>query len=902
MDSRKYVGVLSWVSVVTLVGCHDRSTAEDGIEVLMSGCRWVEVQTCELTPTGQIAFWLPARLHASVEVFVDKEQVVPQIRGVLGGFRYSVVVPDKARFFQLEVSTFDGNRTVRARIRRPAETAVQVAARSARRRGDFETAELLLNRAIGTSSLDVYPQLLSQLARLEFAAGRPSASLATFDVAIGTDQRLQRWSSAVRNSLTSVYVLIYGVRDFVLARRRLSSLSVDALDGENQILLASRRGMLAVESFDYQTAKIQLRTARMLALKLGRPDLASSAYQQEAFVAMRSGQFDQARGILQKAKAVSAADPCVQGGLLANIAWVDILVMEGDGPREPTAAVDLLQKSVDRYTEACPRRTFIANALVDLAVAHHHDKNLALARAALEASYRHLPKAEPTVESWRMEVRARLALGEGQPRRALAIYLTIADYAVQHDLAGALLRAALGQATCLMALDDASGALSALHDAWAHVVTLASAVPIGDGRIAFHTYHQRVAARLIEGLLAAGRIEEAATTARASRAVLMRALSRLARFQTKQPNERKRRDRALSAFLKARQALEQERVEIRRLPVRASIEAEHRWQKKVDALEGTLHSMLRVSSDRRAADERLGFRKPLDDELMLIYHPYARGIYAFAWSAGALDVAQLGHVDDTLAEPQRLLAPFAPQIRAADRISIYAYGRLNSVDFHAVPFDGKALLAHARVVYPVDVARDGDPFVSSASRAALVVAPSPEQLPGSVREVRVAATQLAKQSWTVSELSGPAVRLDELARRVSQAPIGLFHFAGHAGFSGQDGWESSLLAGDLRFSVPQILALPGAPTWVVISACSGAEAPKESIAGLGVGQAFLLSGSRVVVSTTRPISDDLAERFAKAFYSSGPLLNPIESARTAQLAIARRYPESDWSSVRVLIH
>lgn len=131
----------------------------------------------------------------------------------------------------------------------------------------------------------------------------------------------------------------------------------------------------------------------------------------------------------------------------------------------------------------------------------------------------------------------------------------------------------------------------------------------------------------------------------------------------------------------------------------------------------------------------------------------------------------------------------------------------------------------------------------------------------------------------------------------------LFHFAGHARFSGTDGWESAMpLADGGALTVGDVLALGSVPRLVVLSGCETGRSD-----GLGLAHAFVAAGASAAVGTTRVVPDDHAARVMALFYEHLRAdLPPADGAAIALQAAARdllrdgRAP-IDWQSFRVFV-
>jgi CHAT domain-containing protein len=134
----------------------------------------------------------------------------------------------------------------------------------------------------------------------------------------------------------------------------------------------------------------------------------------------------------------------------------------------------------------------------------------------------------------------------------------------------------------------------------------------------------------------------------------------------------------------------------------------------------------------------------------------------------------------------------------------------------------------------------------------------------------------------------------------------MLQYAGHASFAGLDGWESHLgLEANSLLTVGDILTLPEAPAYVVLSGCeTAATAAERGASGLGLAQAFVLAGARWVVASTRPVKDVDASAIVTALYAGRAVLPDAEIAaqlRAAQTKLIAAVPAVDWASFRVIV-
>ncbi len=140
---------------------------------------------------------------------------------------------------------------------------------------------------------------------------------------------------------------------------------------------------------------------------------------------------------------------------------------------------------------------------------------------------------------------------------------------------------------------------------------------------------------------------------------------------------------------------------------------------------------------------------------------------------------------------------------------------------------------------------------------------------------------------------------------LERGDVTLFHFAGHAKFSGTDGWDSQIpLAEGGLLRVSDVLSLPSVPRLVVLSGCETGHAD-----GLGLAHAFVAAGAGAAVGITRVIPDTEAHDLMRLFYARLSLDAPAPTASAAATALQaavrdlRRTGNSTlaWESFRVLV-
>jgi tetratricopeptide (TPR) repeat protein len=694
-------------------------------------------------------------------------------------------------------------------------------------------------------------------------------------------------------------------RDFAGARRSLAEFRVPAgAPAEATYYRSYYQGTLAENMGDARSAIAELTAALGQA---ERVDLAREGWDAEQMLARQyqalgrsreaAARFDHLRRT--RPRALSA---CEWAEMLTNQAWT--LLQAGEAGEDRRDPLPLLEEA---------RRTFAGggcsrpgerrlNFLLDLTLARLQDDQLPLARASLSATRQLRRFATPLQRLWLLELSARLDLAAHRPADALRRYEQLAKEAAVLSSPESQWGAAYGRARCFREMGRLDDALDAFAEAERMLDAQSLQIPLQEGRNSFLAQRKGATARHLELLLAQGNTTEALAVARRSRSRVLGQLVHGDRLAHLKAAEQQGWDQALAEYAGLRAALDQNAGSDWQLPadqlsgVRAAREAQ---REQVEAVLDRAFAVLGESRLRATALPPLR-----DGEVLLAYYPLPKGWLGFAAVAGQPVVVHRFDLPESVqsdlpALAARLLAPFRAQLLQARRVRVLPYGILRMVDFHALPFEGRVLIAVRPVVYGLDL--DTPSGKQPSGRRALVVANPLEDLPAADREARDVERALHDQRprWSAQVLRGPDASVHAVLRALPS--VDLLHYAGHGIFSGFGGWESELpLAGSTRLTLSDLLTLR-TPSWVVLSGCetgrSSQEAPAEE---LSLAHAFLLGGSRAVIAATRPVGDSAARGFFAPFYrrwSAEPDLAAL--LRDAQLAWRRRDPHADWASFRL---
>jgi cellulose synthase operon protein C len=696
-------------------------------------------------------------------------------------------------------------------------------------------------------------------------------------------------------------------RRLAAARKMLDGLELPPeAPAEFRCVEAYFRGVLADKEGDHRSALASMQEAVEIANRVGLKEFHRQAQEALALLFLGVGRSSESAELFELlAWTADEKNPCNKARLLNNQAWSELLAREaGESFGDPTPT---FEKAFATY-EACeyftPSRKL--NLLINLALAHLQEGRLARAKDFLAQTRKLEDHATLLLTLWWLDLEARIALLDGSTAEALRLFEHLEELAAGTSSPDGRLRAAVGQARAHMALGDRTTALEVLRRAEALLDEQSLQISIHEGRETFMATRQAIVSLHVELLLKQSEEEDALTVARQSRSRMLRQLERSDRLASLTPARRAEWDRLLKGYQQKRAALEERTKDDWRLP----LDQLRREQAARAAEAGELNRLLdQAFLILGPPGEQPGavLSPPSPGELILAYHPLLHGWVGFATDGKTVAVHPFdlppGELNPSEELSRHLLLPFGAQIKRAERLRILASGRLQEVDFNALPFDGDILLAKHPLVYGLDLPVPPG-SAQTPGRRALLVADPRDNLPKAFGEVQ--GVQKALESrvrpWATEMLKTAEASLEAVLDRL--ATVDLFHYAGHGKFSGFGGWESSLLLAEkTRLTLGDLLALERVPAWVVLSACeSGRSSTETPVESLGLAHAFLLAGSQGVIASTEPAKDiEMPQFFADLYRQWDHDSDLAVALQEAQLSWRKRNPKANWQSFRLFV-
>lgn len=614
-----------------------------------------------------------------------------------------------------------------------------------------------------------------------------------------------------------------------------------------------------------------------------------------ALVLDELGRFTEAAEMLDGLRSLKL-DAASLADLDTNRGWTALLARQaGQQDQDPRPFFEAAWSYYSR--SGLGRQKF--NVQVNLAAAAVLDGRLEEADRHLLLALPFRQEAKATEKLMSDELQARLLLLRKQPQAALEKFNQLDIEAQLRHLPAASWQAQIGKAEAMAAL----GQRAAAADAFERAARIESRellfIPLDKGRETFLAQREGTIRQHLDLLLADGKLQEAFDLVRRRRSQSLTLLRRDERLASLDPAQREDWDRAAEHYRRRQAELEQDADELADLPAGENRRAQ------AAGYSAELAAIL----DRSLAKLGLGdlsfaARPARPGELVLAFFPREGSWLVFAQDdRGHIDLEERnvppgGDLESVAAD---LLARVAPQIHASRKLRILPWGDL---DFHALPFEGRPLLATKPVVYGVDAGADlPDGRPPGALRAVLVGDPG-SNLASSGKEIDFARKILSGQSGI--ELEEPLIGKDRAlapAVRAALERADYFHFAGHGEFS-PEGSQSrlSLRGGDLKAG--DVFTFKRVPDLVLLSSCSvGRSARALGVEGLGLANAFILAGSRQVVAATREVDDRDTAALIQALYenlfrSPGPI-DLTMALQQAQIRFSQKNPARDsWKAFR----
>lgn len=886
----------------------------EALSVLFFGCSEIfQGPECRIHRHSPkvLSFWINDVKSTSITVFVDGAPREINVTAQAEGAKLTIAVPPPPATIEIVAGTQSESSVTKVRrwtlqittSRIPSEIHQ---ARVARQEGNHELATAMLKPWLSSENTEAKGEAWGQWARLALARGDHRETIKAFEISISLHRKAQAISSEMYDRYALAYVMVAQGQLGRLEQILDPVASIASMYPAGALEADYYRGNAALTLGDYRSALRYFSRILIYAERLDMARMWSAAAELRTRILWNLGRVEEARSLLQQIiKRVPDEPTCLRAYSLHQAGRLTREI--SNEPQDLEQARSLLLRAAAYYSQKCPQPRWHAYTLATVGLTELAADQPTRASSWLVAS--RAAYAAPGIGLRRIQERlaGEIALATQNFGLAAVSFRRMAEAAASVHPA-ARWRGLLGEGHALESLgrfDDAVMRYQAAEDL---LDDFRFSAPLGQGREGLLHNRSESAQRLIALLIQQGRVDEAWSVARKSR---MRSLSAVAwPVRLASASEPIRKQWYLSwskyqEYLAKRWAL----------PVPS-------WEVSAAEKVAEKAEQLRVLEDGRflldQALAKLGEQTSLEwyqrttkpGVIEILYHPLLSGWVAFVKQHATptivrtletvpLDASQtvLGHL---------LLEPFSEQLRKATQVRILAFGKLDSVDFHALPWRNRPLVASLSVSYGLDIGVDRlagatDQPVGSLGAEALVVDPHAD-LVAAQQEAQYVQRSLEAGGWLVHRLTSTTATGSQLMRLLSSRRFAWFHYAGHARHTGLDGWNSYLgTNSEVMLTLGDILLLPQTPRVVVLFGCeSGASTENDSPPGLGLAQAFVLAGSRWAIAARRRLHERDAISIATQLYARVKHADtPLSALRETQLALIRSDSKVDWSSLRI---
>ena len=890
-------GRVAGIASLTLAVLLTPATASGDDDLLFGGCADVVRQSvCERAPDAPVVFWLGPAHDAPHEFLFDGRRldVAPHAE-VDGGVRYRVVPPAHG-VLTLRTGNQTALRLTMHNLPDDARWQRASAAFDARR---YDEAEPHLNVLLRGSDADLRALALRMLARIALRRDELHRGQALLNAALTSAQAAGRALTAMHSAVALEFATRHAGGDIGVARTALARIAPDQrASALHRFLWAYHGSLVERSSGNVRAQQRLLEDAARVARRIGWAARELRADASLALLHIRLGQPGVAREMFDGWASQLPPDlsEYERSVFLDNLNWATLLAREqGDEVELPLSRLHDAQTLTREFAPVAEQ----INAHLNLAF-HHllNDEPEQAAKWLHDA--RMLTDAPPIdLAHWAMDLEARVAAGRGDLARAIELYDTLSIAARAAALPATSWRAQARRASVLAALGQADAAVAAHLRAEQDLDRTLVQVPLTVGRESLTAARRFAMREHLELLVDREHYKEAFELVEREQRRVLQLAHVAARVDALTPAERADWDALQTEYQQARAALARSRAD--------------GWMLSSEQL---------ASLTRRAKLEEARLSDVLDRGLDILRNaPYraktptsnpASGVTLAAWRTQR-DWVVLVERDATVRAARAqcagdapaslaacVLAAAEPLLRERERINLLLDHDLMALDWHALPFRDGQLLDIGSVRYRSGLPNAGRGY--PAPGLAVLVADPTGNLRAARREIAAVRDRLSVQrTWRHALYSGEQALAPSIVDALREAS--LFHYAGHASFGDEFGWDSSLqLAGDTELGVGDVLTLSQVPDVVILSGCETALRAGVDTPAMGLANAFLASGAGAVIATSRSVDDRSARAVITSFYDRWLEGNTIDDAlRIAQLEVRHTSPDLDWSAFRLMM-
>lgn len=862
-------------------------------EALFGSCADVLRGTvCELDGSGPLTVWLDEKADTWTFDGDDLENI--EAREIDGGVRYVITPPAATGTLVAKGAddatlwTIDLVLNVRSREFEKAQRAF------AEQR--YNDALKYVDPILATADLDTRTLALRMKARIALRQGDTQSSMALLTAAGNAARRAGRDQTALLCGVALEYALRKSGRDLEDSRSVLEAVRPDrGASAMQHYQWHSHRAHVARFGGNVRAELRHFRRASEVAKRMGWAPRRLRADTWLALLEHRLGHPQRALNILgfwreNLPLTISGYDHAM---FLNNVVWSQLLVLEARESVTPSPGT--LSEAITLADQHAPPFEQV-NARLNMALLRWYEEDFDNAAAWLDQARARAGSPSLEHRHWALDIEARIAASRGQVERALELYEAMELSARAASLPEANWRARTRRAWVLAGAGRQQDAIEAFESAERALDETVLRVPLSGGRESLIASRRFAMREHLALLMELDRPDDALALVQREQRRAMQFAHVSARVDALTPSERQKWDAVQARYRRVRMELSEKLAE--------------GWMLAADDL--TLLT-------RQAQIEEARLRRLLDEGVaVLAGRPYSLqepalddrptlAIWraASSWAILTRKNAQTRLIEakcdssdqDTLT--RCLLGAATPMLREIEQIDLIIDHDLAALDWHAMELDDEPLLAHGTVRYRAGLHATNSAYPSPG--LALLVADPTGNLAAARDEIGDVQSRLRRGGgWRHTLFKGVDAQATSVRTALDQAS--LFHYAGHATFGENSGWDSALLlAENTKLSVGDVLTLQSAPQVVVLSGCETALNAGVQTPAMGLANAFLSVGAEAVIATSRSVDDRSARIVMSEFYDRWLQGNTIDHAlRTAQLHVRKKHPELDWSAFRLM--
>ena len=915
-----------------ILSCTNTPLPPIDLKVEYDGCKTVKNgPVCIPKQDNTIILWVKTEKNAEIDIYLSGKKSISKPKAIQGGWQYKI--KNVSNYSKISVTSTLNKRKSEWNliIGNFTENELIKKANQLRKQSETDKAITLLKSEFSNSSKELLGELNSLVARLYMEKADYTNAIIHFNKAINIYNNRRQWFKRFKDSTALAFIYIYRTKEFSKASDVLKLKNEEYKDyGTSSFYLDYFKGLLDFETGDMRSAINRLKDSIKQAKRLDLIDLEIAGKQMLSEPLVMLGRYKEADKVFDELweSAGNNLSSCQKAQLLNNRGWVRILAKEADEALKDSA-LNLFEEAESIVKSDCNYKNKLVNIKINTALALIQENNIKKAEEIILYLEKNYKDKETRFLFWLLDIKGKIAFLAKDYQKALTIYNRLEHLAALHLNSYIQWRAKAGIASIFEMQKEFNKALLTYKNMEKIVDSNMFKIPIGEGRATFIAQRKKGTISYINLLLKLNKTEEALNAVRYFRIRTILMIYRNSQINTLSENKRKQWDQIISKYKNIKDKIGNEISEEWTFPADQLVIMRQNRKEKYLILDNLLDNAYSVFSDSQNTflKSMMKLKHPEKGELLLTYYPLNKDTWiSFAYdSLGIMSRKFNFNIKNITKDSfsKLLINPFKDKIEKNSLIKILAYGELDRVDFHSIPYKKGKLIEYKNIVYSLDLNPDSSKQIITTNKQ-VITTKTGDFNEKSIKQLKTNMFLLVtdpRNNLTYSELEGKEIKrnvenkqnefkiLQLHGSAASSKAVynnllksNLFHYSGHGLFKGFGGWQSSLwLAHNTELRVKDIFTLQRSPYLSVLLGCETAKTDLSQSNHIGLAQAFAIAGSRFVIASSRPVKDNIAVEFAKVFYSEKNLMNNIVKAyKNAIIFLYKKFPTDDWGSLRLI--